>query len=162
MKKADKGGDKEHDTGQKEEKQVNLGNLAFYKQKINAELKKLEAQSSAKDVAGKAIGRYGLFFITTIVIIGVIASIHLEQDKIAAVMGLLGSSLTALISLLASIAGANEKEERPEFTVIRELIEKLDVDHQDPPMTVDVKSDGNVTVRRGDDNINTEQRRKQP
>ena len=155
MKKDDKGGDHDATENKNEGKRYSNNSLAFYKQQIRAELQRLEAQSSAKDVAGKAIGRYGLWFITTIVIIGVLASIHLEQDKIAAVMGLLGSSLTALISLLASIAGANEKPDRPEFTVIRELIDKLDVDHHDPPMSVDVGSDGNVTVRRGDDQITT-------
>lgn len=122
-----------------------------YRQELNAELRKLEAQSSAKETAGKAIGKYGLFFITIIVVIGVMASIHLEQEKIAAVMGLLGSSLTALISLLASIAGASEKEEKPEFAVIRELIEKLDVEHNDA-MEVDV-DEGRVSVRRGEDKV---------
>jgi hypothetical protein len=90
-------------------------------------------------------------YITIIVTLGVIASLYLEQEKIAAVMGLLGSSLTALISMLSSIAGASEKEEKPEFAVINALIDKLDrLDRVEPPMEVDVER-GNVTVRRGDD-----------
>ena len=55
---------------------------------------------------------------------------------------------------MASIAGASEKEERPEFMVIRELIDKLDVEQRDVPMTVDVE-EGHVVVRRGDDVVTT-------
>lgn len=129
--------------------------LRFYKQQIRGEIQRIEANSSAKQVAGKAIGRYGLWFITTIVIIGVIASIYLEQDKLAPVMGLLGSSLTALISLLASIAGANDKEERPEFEVIRELIDKLHVEGEEDPFQVRVMKDGEVHVKKGNDEYET-------
>lgn len=108
-------------------------------------------QETAKEVAGKAIGRDGLLYITIIVVIGVVSSLFLEGDKIAAVMGLLGASLTALISMLAGIAGATEKEEKPEFEVIKELIAKLDkLDRQEQPMRVDVEGD-HVTVTKGDD-----------
>ena len=55
---------------------------------------------TAKEVAGKAIGKQGLFYITLIVIIGVGASLYLDESKIAAVIGLLSSALMALISLL--------------------------------------------------------------
>lgn len=127
--------------------------LAMYKAEIRAELQRLEAQSTAKDVAGKSIGKNGLAYITAIVVIGVAASLYLEQEKIAAVMGLLGSSLTALISMLSNISGAVEKQEKPEFAVINKLIEKLDrLDRAEPPMQVDVEG-GNVTVKRGDDVI---------
>lgn len=125
--------------------------LQLLKVQIQAELQRLEAQSSAKDVAGKAIGKDGLKYITAIVVIGVLSSLALETDKIAAVMGLLGASLTALISMLASIAGTVEKEEKPEFEVIRDLISKLDkLDRQEQPMRVDVEGD-HVTVTKGDD-----------
>lgn len=56
------------------------------------ELARLEAEAPAKDVAGKAIGKHGLAYITAIVVIGVIASIFLDENKMAAVMGLLGAS----------------------------------------------------------------------
>ena len=100
--------------------------LRIFKEKARAELNRLESQSTAKDVAGKAIGKQGLFYITLIVVIGVTASIVLENEKIAAVMGLLGAALTALISMLNGIAGASTKEEKPEFEVIKSLIERLD------------------------------------
>ena len=125
--------------------------IELLKVQIKAELQRLEANSSAKDVAGKAIGKHGLAYITAIVVIGVMSSLALESDKIAAVMGLLGASLTALISMLASIAGTVEKEEKPEFDVIKELIAKLDkLDRKEQPMRVDVEGD-HVTVTKGDD-----------
>lgn len=130
-------------------------NIRVLKAQAQAELQRLEAQSSAKDVAGKAIGKQGLFYITLIVVIGVGASIVLENEKIAAVMGLLGAALTALISMLNGIAGASPKQEKPEFEVIRSLIERLDkLDRPEQPMKVEVEGD-RVTVRKGDDVVTT-------
>jgi hypothetical protein len=125
--------------------------IQLFREQVRAELNRLEAQSSAKEVAGKAIGKHGLAYITVIVVIGVLSSLALDTDKIAAVMGLLGASLTALISMLNGIAGASEKEEKPEFAVIRELIGKLDrLDREEMPMQVDVEGD-HVTVTKGKD-----------
>ena len=125
--------------------------LSLFKAKAQAELNRLEAESTAKEVAGKAIGKHGLAYITAIVCVGVIASLALEESKIAAVMGLLGAALTALISMLNGIAGANPKQEKPEFEIMRQLIEKLDkLDRKELPMRVDVEGD-KVTVRKGDD-----------
>jgi hypothetical protein len=115
------------------------------------ELARMEAQSPAKDVAGKAIGKHGLPYITAIVVIGVVASIFLEEGKMAAVMGLLGASLTALISMLNGIAGTAPKQERPEFDVIKTLIDKLDrLADRTEPMAVTVDGE-RVTVKKGDD-----------
>lgn len=127
----------------------------MFREKARAELNRLEAQSTAKEVAGKAIGKHGLAYITAIVVIGVVASLFLENEKIAAVMGLLGAALTALISMLNGIAGANPKQEKPEFDVMRQLIDKLDkLDRKEPPMRVDVEGT-KVTVRKGDDVVTT-------
>lgn len=127
--------------------------IEMFKEQVRAELNRLEAQSSAKDVAGKAIGKHGLAYITVIVVIGVLSSLALETDKIAAVMGLLGASLTALISMLNGIAGTVEKEEKPEFEVIKELIGKLDrLDRKEMPMRVDVEGD-HVVVTKGEDTV---------
>lgn len=127
--------------------------VQIFKAQAQAELNRLEAQSTAKEVAGKAIGKQGLFYITFIVVIGVLASLALDSEKIAAVMGLLGAALTALISMLNGIAGGAAKQEKPEFDVIRSLIEKLDkLDRQEQPMKVDV-TDGRVTVTKGDDTV---------
>ena len=130
--------------------------IRMLKAQAEAELNRLEAHSSAKDVAGKAIGKQGLFYITLIVVIGVGASIVLENEKIAAVMGLLGAALTALIYMLNGIAGANPKQQKPEFEVIKSLIEKLDrLDRKEPSMKVDV-TEGRVTVTKGEDIITTQ------
>jgi hypothetical protein len=129
--------------------------IAKIKAEAEVELRRLEAQSPAKEIAGKAIGKHGLFYITLIVVIGVVSSLFLEQEKIAAVMGLLGASLTALISMLNGIAGATPKQEKPEFQIIQHLIDKLDrLDRQEPPMRVSVDGE-KVTVSKGDDQIQT-------
>jgi hypothetical protein len=130
-----------------------LHQIELIKAQAKVELGKMEADSSAKEVAGKAIGKQGLFYITFIVVIGVLASLALDATKIAAVMGLLGAALTALISMLNGIAGANPKQERPEFDVMKQLIDKLDkLDREEQPMRVDVVGD-KVTVTKGADKV---------
>ena len=131
---------------------MTLGEFLKARLDVLAEAKRIEGESPAKEVAGKSIGKYGLFYITLIVVIGVVSSLQLDNEKIAAVMGLLGASLTALISMLNNIAGANEKVEvKPEFEVIKDLIAKLDkLDRKEMPMRVDVEGD-HVTVTKGDD-----------
>jgi uncharacterized membrane protein len=126
--------------------------LQHLKTQAELEIKKLEAQAPAKDVAGKAIGKHGLFYITLIVIIGVVSSLFLEEQKIAAVMGLLGASLTALISMLNGIAGATAKQEKPEFEVMKQLIDRLDRMADRDPMSVSVEKD-KVVVRKGDNEM---------
>ena len=121
---------------------------------ISAELNRLEAQQTAKEVAGKSIGRYGLFYITLIVVIGVAASLELDEGKMAAVMGLLGASLTALISMLNNIAGATPKQDKPEFEVMKQLIERLDRMADRDPMSVVVEGD-KITVKKGDNEVQT-------
>ena len=109
---------------------------------------------SAKEVAGKTIGKQGLFYITLIVCVGVGASIVLEESKMAAVMGLLGASLTALISMMNGIAGATPKQDKPEFEVMKQLIERLDRMADRDPMSVSVESDKDV-VKKGDSEVHT-------
>jgi hypothetical protein len=118
----------------------------FIGQEINNMSEYIE---SAKEVAGKAIGKHGLIYITIIVAMGVGASVVLEEGKMAAVMGLLGASLTALISMLNGVAGANPKQEKPEFEIMKELIARLDGMADRDPMSVQVEGD-KVTVRKGD------------
>lgn len=132
-----------------------MDELKMFKAQAQAELSRLEAQSTAKEVAGKAIGKHGLAYITAIVIVGVGASLVLEESKIAAVIGLVSAALTALIAMLNGIAGANPKQEKPEFEVIRSLIERLDkLAEKEPPMSVTVEGD-KVTVVKGGDQIHT-------
>ncbi len=104
---------------------------------------------SAKEVAGKAIGKHGLIYITVIVAMGVGSSIVLEESKMAAVMGLLGASLTALISMLNGVAGATPKQDKPEFEIMKELIARLDGMADRDPMSVSVEGD-KVIVKKGE------------
>jgi len=127
---------------------MNQAEIKLFREQAKAELNRLEAQSSAKEVAGKAIGKQALLYIFLIVVVGVVASLYLEESKIAAVIGMAASALTALIQMLNGIAGASPKQEKPEFEVIKALIQKLD--RLEQPMRVDVE-DGKVTVRKGDD-----------
>lgn len=127
--------------------------LAVFKAQARAELNRLEAQSTAKDVAGKAIGKHGLLYITVIIVVGVGASVVLEESKIAAVIGLVSAALTALIAMISGIAGASPKQEKPEFEIMRQLIDKLDkLDKPEQPMRVDVVGD-KVTVTKGNDTV---------
>jgi hypothetical protein len=107
---------------------------------------------TAKEVAGKAIGKHGLIYITIIVAMGVGASIVLEENKMAAVMGLLGASLTALISMLNGVAGATPKQDKPEFEIMKQLIERLDRMADRDPMSVHVDGE-KVTVKKGDNEL---------
>ena len=125
--------------------------LAVLKAQAKIRLEELKAQDSAKEVAGKVIGEDGLLYIFLIVLVGVGASLFLEGEKIAAVMGLLGASLTALIQMLNGIAGTAPKQEKPGFEVIKDLITRLDkLDRAEPPMQVDVEG-SKVTVKKGAD-----------
>jgi hypothetical protein len=109
---------------------------------------KTERYESAKEVAGKAIGQYGLMYITAIVLIGVGSSYFLTESAITAVMTMVGGALVALINMMNGIAGTAEKPDRPEFEVIQNLIAQLA--EKEPPMRVDVE-EGKVIVRKGDD-----------
>lgn len=104
------------------------------------------APDTAKEVAGKSIGRFGLAYITGIVLIGVGASAFLPDAAITAVMTMIGGALVALINMMQGITGTKDKEEKPEFQIIGELIQRLEASNE--PMSVTV--DGNkVTVQKG-------------
>ena len=64
------------------------------------ELSKMEANAPAKEVASKSIGKYGLFYITLIICIGVGSSYFLSDTAITAVMTMVGGALVALIQML--------------------------------------------------------------
>ena len=127
--------------------------IKLFRAQAQAELNRLEAESTAKEVAGKSIGRFGLFYITLIVLIGVGSSYFLSDSAITAVMTMIGGALVALINMMNGIAGTAEKQEKPEFKVIQTLIDKLDrLDKPEQPMKVTVQGD-KVTVSKGDDTV---------
>ena len=107
-----------------------------------------EPVETAKEVAGKSIGKYGLFYITLIVLIGVGSSYFLSEAAITAVMTMIGGALVAIINMMNGIAGTAEKQEKPEFALMNNLIQRLDKPEQ--PMKVTVEG-GKVIVSKGDD-----------
>jgi hypothetical protein len=61
----------------------------------------------------------------------------------------------ALIQMVNGIVNETKKEEKPEITIIKELIDRLDKpERHEPSMKVNVEGD-KVTVQRGDDVITT-------
>ena len=115
------------------------------------ELKKIEANSTAKEVASKYIGKTAVPWIVVLVIVGVVASAFLPNESLPAVIGLVSTAVMAMISMLAGITGAKEKDDKPEFIIIEKLIEKMD---NNPTMKVDVTND-KVVISKGEDVITT-------
>lgn len=113
-------------------------------------LREIEAQQPAKEVASKSIGRYGLFYITLIVLIGVVSSYFLPESAITAVMTMVGGALVALIGMLQGITGTAAKEEKPEYKLMNNMLERIG--EKEPPMKVDVEN-GRVTVTKGHDTV---------
>jgi len=116
------------------------------------ELDKLEAAATAREVASKAIGKDALLWIFLLVLVGVAASAFLSVEALPAVIGLVATATMALIQMVNGIVNEVKKEEKPEITIIKELIARLD--QKEPPMRVDVEGD-RVTVSKGDDTITT-------
>lgn len=105
---------------------------------------------TAKEVAGKSIGKHGLAYITAIVLIGVGSSYFLPNEAITAVMTMIGGALVAIINMMNGIAGTAEKQEKPEFAIMHNLIERLDKPEQ--PMKVTIEG-GVVKVSKGSDTV---------
>lgn len=124
--------------------------LQLLKTQALIELKKMEQQNTAKEVASKYIGKSAIPWIVLLVIVGVVSSAFLPSDSLPAVIGLVSTAVMALITMLASITGSKEKEEKPEFKVINELIQRLDEANE--PMTVIVDKD-KVTVNKGNNSM---------
>ena len=129
--------------------------LKALKAQAAIELQRLEAQATAKEVAAKAIGKTAIFWIFLLVLVGVVSSAFLAAEALPAVIGLVATATMALIQMVNGIVNEAKKEEKPEITIIKELIGRLDKpDRQDPPMRVSVDGE-RVTVQRGDDVITT-------
>ena len=111
-----------------------------------------ENLETAKEVAGKSIGKHGLAYITAIILIGVVSSAFLSESAITAVMTMVGGALVALINMMNGIAGTVEKQEKPEFEIMKQLIERLDRMADRDPMSVSVEGD-KVVVRKGDESF---------
>lgn len=125
--------------------------LDLLKTQAKIELQKLEAQASAKEVAAKAIGEEAVVWIFLLVLVGVASAAFLPSDSLPAVIGLVATATMALIQMVNGIVNEAKTPEKPEITIIKELIARLD---KDDPMQVDVNGD-KVTVTKGLDKITT-------
>lgn len=127
-------------------------NIQVLKANAKIELDRLEAQATAREVAAKTIGKQALIWIFLLVLVGVGSSLVLDSQALPAVIGLVATATMALIQLVNGIVTEAKKEEKPEITIIKELIGRLD--QKEPPMRVDVEN-GRVTVTKGDDKVTT-------
>lgn len=82
---------------------------------------------------------------------GIIASVYLDGGALTAVVGLVSTVVMALISMLSGITGTKDKEEKPEFKIINELIAQV---AKEEPVTVDVDGE-RVIVRKGSSTMTT-------
>lgn len=120
--------------------------------KTQTELKRLEGNSTAKEVASKVIGKTAVPWIVLLVIVGVVSSAFLPPESLPAVIGLVSTAVMAMISMLAGITGTNEKEEKPEIEIIKSLIKQLDEARE--AMNVEIDGD-NVLVSKGETTMKT-------
>lgn len=126
--------------------------IQYAKTQAQIDLNKLEAQTSAKEVASKYIGKTAIPWIVLLVAVGVISSAFLSTEALPAVIGLVSTAVMAMIGMLSGITSVKEKEEKPEIKIIQDLIRQLDDSNE--PMSVVVDGD-RVTVTKGDSKITT-------
>jgi hypothetical protein len=124
------------------------------KVKAKIDLAKMEAHSNAKEVTSKYVGKSAVPWIVLLVIVGVISSAFLPSASLPAVIGLVSTAVMALITMLSGITGTKDKEEKPEYKIIGELIKNLEKSNalQKEPMSVDVE-DKKVVVRKGETTV---------
>ena len=115
--------------------------------RTETDLKRLEGNSTAKEVASKVIGKTAVPWIVLLVIVGVVSSAFLPSESLPAVIGLVSTAVMAMISMLAGITGTTEKEEKPEIEIIKSLIKQLDEARE--AMNVEIDGD-NVLVSKGE------------
>lgn len=126
--------------------------IDLLKENAKIEFQRLEASSTAKEVASKYIGKSAVPWIVLLVIVGVVSSAFLSTEALPAVIGLVSTATMAMIAMLSNITGTKEKEEKPEIKIIQDLIKQLDESNE--PMSVVVDGD-RVTVTKGENRITT-------
>ena len=107
---------------------------------------------SAKESASRFIGKYGILVVFALVVVAVYSAKSLSAEALTPVIGLVATASMAIIGMLGGITGTKDKEEKPEFEVIKDLVQRLD--KADVPMQVVVEGD-KVTVTKGSDTITT-------
>jgi len=107
---------------------------------------------TAKESASRFIGKYGMPLIVFLVCVGVFAASFLSSQALTPVIGLVATAAMALIGILTGITGTQDKVERPEIDVIKDLVARLD--KKEEPMQVIVEKE-KVTIVKGDNKITT-------
>lgn len=102
---------------------------------------------TAKEASSRFIGKYGIIIVFLLVVVAVYSASELKAEALTPVVGLVATAVMAIISMLAGITGTKDKEEKPEFQVIKTLIEQ-----SKEPMAVTIEGD-KVTVTKGQDTI---------
>jgi hypothetical protein len=129
-----------------------MEDIEVIKAKADIESQKVEAQTSAKEVASKYIGKSAIPWIVLLVIVGVVSAAFMPPESLPAVIGLVSTAVMALIGMLTGITGTKDKEEKPEFTIINDLVARLD---KSEPLVVEIKGD-KVTVSKGANTITSD------
>lgn len=110
----------------------------------------VDLMETAKDYASRVVGRWGLAAIVFVIGMVIFSAFALSAEALTPIVGLASSVVMALISMLVGITGTKEKEEKPEFQVIQNLIARLD--QKEPPMQVQVDKE-KVVVSKGYDTV---------
>jgi hypothetical protein len=105
---------------------------------------------TAREAASRVIGKWGVPAILLIIGMLMLSAFVLSTEALTPIVGLISAVTMALISLLVGITGTKDKEEKPEFKVISDLIERLN--EKEAPMKVTVDGD-KVTVSKGHDTV---------
>ena len=108
-------------------------------------------QKTAKELASKFIGYSGVPAIVLIIGMVIYSAFNLTAEALTPIVGMASGVIMALISMIGGITGTKDKEEKTEFKVINDLINRLD--KREVPMQVEVE-EGKVKVRKGDDFFN--------
>ena len=104
---------------------------------------------TAKESSSRFIGKYGIIIVFFLVVVAVYSAKELKAEALTPVIGLVATAVMAIIGMLSGITGTKDKEEKPEFQVIKTLIEQ-----SKEPMAVTIEGD-KVTVTKGKDIITT-------
>lgn len=98
------------------------------------EIQRLEANSSAKEVASKYIGKTAIPWIVLLVVVGVASSAFLEPAALPAVIGLVSTAVMAMIGMLSGITGTKDsKDESNKYQIIETKTEE--------PVTEEINED---------------------
>ena len=107
-------------------------------------------KETAKEAASRFIGYFGLPAIVLVIAMVIFSAFALTSEALTPIVGMASGVIMALIAMLTGITGTKDKEEKPEFKVISDLITRLD--QKEPPMQVQVDGE-KVTVSKGHDTV---------